>query len=299
MTTQLFAIIAPVLICAGIGFAWVKLKIPYDTNFVTTLATNLGAPALVFSTIVGQNLSVATLLDRMGGMALASIVAIAAMLAGGALILRIVRLPFPSYLPSLTFSNSGNMGLPLCLFAFGEEGLALAIVYFSVTAILNFTVGVALASGTISLGKLIRTPIIWAVGASIAVIVTDFALPLWATRTIGLIGQVTIPLMLLTLGVSLAGLGLRNLPRSTALALVRLGLGFGVGVATAWAFDLGYREGGVLILQTTMPVAVFNYLFAQRYSRAPEDVAGMVLISTLVSFLTLPLLLTFVLDRAG
>lgn len=299
MSEQLFAIIAPVFICAAIGFAWTKLKVGYDTAFVTTLATNVGTPALVFSTLVGQDLGASGLIDRIGSMAIASAIAVFGMLLVGTLCLKLLRLSYASYLPALAFSNAGNMGLPLCLFAFGEQGLALAIIYFSVTAILNFTVGVGLAAGSFSPAKLLRTPIIWAVGISLAVIVTEFQPPLWATRTIDLIGQVTIPLMLLTLGVSLASLGLRNLGRSTLLALLRLAIGFGAGLAVAWALDLNRLEGGVLIIETSMPVAVFNYLFAQRYARAPEDVAGMVLISTLVSFLTLPLLLTFVLERAG
>lgn len=297
MTEQLIAIIAPVFICAAIGFTWVKLKVAYDTAFVTTLATNVGTPALVFSTLVGQDLGASGLLDRMGSMALACVVAVAAMLVVGAIVLRMLRLSWGAYLPSLAFSNAGNMGLPLCLFAFGDQGLALAIIYFSVTSVLNFTVGVGLASGTMSPLVLLRTPVIWAVALSVAVIVTEYEAPLWATRTIALIGQVTIPLMLLTLGVSLARLGLRRLGRSTILAILRLVLGFGAGVAVAWALDLDRVSGGVLIIQTAMPVAVFNYLFAQRYAREPEDVAGMVLISTVISFLTLPLLLSFVLER--
>jgi malate permease and related proteins len=299
MTEQLFAIIAPVLICAAIGFTWVKLKVTYDTAFVTNLATSIGTPALVFSTLVSQDLGTDGLVDRMGGMALATAVSIAVMLVAGGIILRLMRLQLGAYLPAIAFSNAGNMGLPLCLFAFGDEGLALAIIYFAMTAILNFTVGVALAAGTLSLTQLIRTPILWAVAVSVAVILTGYQTPEWAMRTIGLIGQLTIPLMLLTLGVSLARLGLRRLGRSFLLSLLRLGLGFGTGVAVVWALDLGHVQGGVLIIQAAMPVAVFNYLFAQRYAREPEDVAGMVLISTVISFLTLPALLTFVLERAG
>ncbi len=299
MTEQIFAIIAPVLICAAIGFAWVKLKVHYDIGFVTTLATNVGTPALVFSTLVGQDLDAQGLVQRMGGMALASLVAVAAMLVVGAICLKLLRLSLSAYLPALAFSNAGNMGLPLCLFAFGEQGLALAIIYFSITAVLNFTVGVGLAAGTMSLVQLVRTPILWAVGISIAVVMTGYQTPLWAARTIDLVGQVTIPLMLLTLGVSLAGLGLRNLGRSVVLAVLRLAIGFAVGIAVVWALDMGRVEGGVLIIQAAMPVAVFNYLFAQRYAREPADVAGMVLVSTIISFLTLPVLLAFVLERAG
>ncbi len=291
VSAELFAIIAPVFVCAAIGFAWTKSGRPYDTAFVTTLATNIGAPSLVFATLTGSSFGIGAFTDMM----IAALIAIGAMLAIGAAILASLRFSQGAYLPALVFSNSGNMGLPLCLFAFGEPGLAAGIAYFSMGALGNFTVGVALASGTFSPWRLIRAPIIWSVIISLVVVATEFETPLWAGRTIKLIGDLTIPLMLMTLGASLARLKLRSLPRSALLAVVRLGMGFGVGVAVAWLLGLGHVEGGVLIIQCTMPVAVFNYLFAQRYGREPEEVAGMVLISTAISFLTLPALLLYVL----
>jgi predicted permease len=101
--------------------------------------------------------------------------------------------------------------------------------------------------------------------------------------------------MLIALGVSLARLRIASLKLSLAIALVRLLLGFAVGNLVAWVFGLDGMLAGVLILQSSMPVAVFNYLFAQVYRRAPEEVAGAVVLSTFLSFASLPLLLLHVL----
>jgi hypothetical protein len=87
----------------------------------------------------------------------------------------------------------------------------------------------------------------------------------------------------------------RSLKRALGISTVRLGLGFLVGVGLAWAFDLDRVTAGVVILQCSMPVAVFNYLFAKLYERSAEDVAGMVVVSTILSFATLPLLLLLIL----
>jgi predicted permease len=101
--------------------------------------------------------------------------------------------------------------------------------------------------------------------------------------------------MLITLGISLARLKVASVPRSLALSALRLVMGFAIGLALAAALGLDGATRGVLIVQLSMPVAVFNYLFAQRYKTAPEEVAGMVVMSTALSFASLPLLLWFVL----
>ena len=109
---------------------------------------------------------------------------------------------------------------------------------------------------------------------------------------VGLIAMaLVIPLMLITLGVSLSKLRIVSLGRSLTLSLVRLVPGALIGLAAGWIFDLGPMGQGVLAIQCAMPVAVFNYLFAQLYRRAPDEVAGTIVTSTALSFLTLPLLL--------
>ncbi len=291
MFGDLFSIIAPVFICAGIGFVWQKQGRPYDTDLITTLITNIGTPALVFFTLYNGDLKIADF----GVMALASVLAIGGAGIVGGLILKAAGLSYRSYLPSLMFANSGNMGLPLCLLAFGEAGLALAIVFFTVSAIQQFTIGVALSSGSFSPGRLLRVPIIYAVLLAVVFMVADLKAPDVVVNTARILGGMTIPMMLITLGVSLAKLKVSSLNRSVGLSVLRLGLGVAVGWLVAQGLGFTGVERGVLILQSAMPVAVFNYLFAQRYNTEPEEVAGIVVLSTTLSFATLPALLWFVL----
>jgi predicted permease len=288
---ELAAIIAPIFICAGIGFTWARLRRPFESEFVTALVTMVGAPFLVFSSLTRLPLELAAVAEMAG----AALLAFAGFALLGIAALRIVRLSLRSYLPALMFPNAGNMGLPLCLFAFGEAGLALAIVFFAVSATLQFTVGVGIAAGSADPRRLLRLPLLYAVIAALAVVATGAPVPGWLANTAELIGGLTIPLMLFALGVSLARLQIGSLRRSLALSLVRIlggaALGFGIG----WALGLSDAARGVLAIQSAMPVAVFNYLFAQLYRREPAEVAGMIVLSTLISFATLPALLLLVL----
>lgn len=288
----LFNIIAPVVICAGLGFFWARSKRAFHMETVTGLVSNIGAPLLIFTTLVQLE---GKLLDFVefgfyGFLALVSFIPI------GFAVLKILKLDYRDYLPALIFPNTGNMGLPLCYFAFQDEGLTLALAFFTVYAILQFTLGVWIVSGTGSYKQLLKTPLIYAVLLAVFLKGFEIPVPVWITDTTKLLGGITIPLMLMALGVSLASLSVRHLKEATILSIVRLAIGFGVGVTLAEIFSLEGAERGVMILECTMPVAVFNYLFSLRYGRAAGQVAGTVLISTILSFLTLPLLLLFVLS---
>jgi predicted permease len=288
---EIFAVIAPVFVTAAIGFGWTRLGMPFETEMTRRVVTNIGTPCLLFSALTGVAIDGAALSQMLGAAALA-FVGFAAL---GILVLKATRLPLHSYLPALMFPNCGNMGLPLCLFAFGEHGLALGIVVFLVASCSQFTIGVGIAAGHASFARLFRTPILYAAPAALAFVFTGTPVPAWLANTTELIGGLTIPLMLLALGVSLARLHVTTLGRTAALSAVRLLGGFAIGLLVAEALGLEGAARGVLIVQASMPVAVFNYLFAQQFERKPEEVAGMIVISTAVSFATLPALLWFVL----
>lgn len=228
-------------------------------------------------------------------MAGATLAGLLACLAISAAILRVAGLSQRSFLPALIFPNSGNMGLPLCYLAFGDVGLAMAIGVFTVYCAAQFTLGISIASGQVSLPALARVPLLYAVPLALAFLLSGTTPPAWINATTRLLGDLTIPMMLITLGVSLASLRVSRLPRSLALAATRLVMGFVVGLSVATVLGLDGVARGVLIVQATMPVAVFNYLFAERYRTAPAEVAGMVVLSTVMSFATLPLLLWYVL----
>ncbi|WP_421880950.1 AEC family transporter [Pacificispira sp.] len=291
MLADLFSVLAPVFVTAGIGFAWIKAGRTLDTNQFTPIIVFVGSPCLVFSTLMESGVDIG-LLGQIAGIA---ILAHAAALTMGYLALKAGGYPLRAFLPSLMLPNTGNMGLPLCLFAFGDIGLALGIAYFTISALLQFTVGISIAAGGMSVKRALSTPHIYVVSLAVLLLWTGTTLPEWVSNTVHLIGQFTIPLMLLFLGVSLARLTVQGVGRAVILSVVRIGGGLAVGVLLVWAFGLTGPAAGVVLIQSSMPVAVFNYLFAQYYDNSPAEVAGLVVVSTAISFATLPFLLAFVL----
>lgn len=285
MLADIATIIAPIFICAGLGWSWVRvLRQPYDTSMITMLVTNIGAPCLVFSTLIGIDVPLA----EFGTFTVAAAVVMLTTALVAALVVRAAGLPLATFLPPLVFTNSGNMGLPLCLFAFGQTGLSFAIAYFTVSAVSHFTFGIWLVSGHASPTILLKSPTPWAVALALVVLALDVSLPEWITNTTSLLGNFAIPLMLITLGVSLGRMAVTRPSRTVALSALRLILGFTVAWTVTGAFGFEGAARGVLLIQSTMPVAVFNYLFSQRYDRSPSEVASLVVTSTVLAFILLP-----------
>ena len=295
MINEIFTVLAPVFIISGLGYVWFRFGRPFDTATVGGLVMNFGAPCLVFSSLTRMDLDPNAFAQAAG----VSLLALTCFLTIGALGLKAASLPIRTYLPTLVHPNTGNMGLPLCLMAFGETGLALGVAYYFVNSISQYTLGLSLASGRFSVRQLLTQPVVWAVAAALLVRVTEATLPAFVTGTTTLLAGFVIPAMLLMLGTSLARLTLSNLRTTCTIALLRLGAGFGFGIAAIWAFDLEGIISGVVLIQCSMPAAVFNIVFAEEFDNDPASVAAVILISTLVSFATLPLLVGYALDVAG
>ena len=291
MFNELFSIIAPILICAGLGFVWARKGLDYPVEFVTRAVMYIGAPCLIVSSFSKAGIDIA----KMAEMAAAAVVGLLLMLVFGIVLIRLLKLETTTFLPSLLFPNIGNMGLPLCLFAFGETGLALGLTIFLVIFTLHMSLGIVLVAGKGNMAGLLKQPVIWATALAVALVSSGLSLPVWLDNTTSLLGGFTIPLMLITLGVSLADLKVIEWKHSLLFSAVRVVGGFCLGVLVAALFGLEGVERGVLILQSSMPVAVFNYLLAVRYQREPGEVAAMVLLSTLLAFLLLPFIVAFVL----
>jgi predicted permease len=291
MFNELFAVIAPILICAGVGYGWARRGITYPVDFVTRLVMNIGAPCLILASFSKADIDI----GKMAEIATASVVILLIMLVLGIALIRLMRLNVTTFLPSLLFPNIGNMGLPLCLFAFGETGLALGLTIFLVIFALQMSVGIMLVAGKGKRVELLKQPVLWATVCALVMVSTDLSLPVWLSNTTSILGGVTIPLMLITLGVSLAELKIAEWKHSLLFSLIRVLGGFGLAILVAGWFDLQGVDRGVLILQSSMPVAVFNYLLALRFQREPGEVAGMVLMSTLLAFALLPFIVSYVL----
>lgn len=291
MLHAVLSVVTPIFVIAGIGYLWHRRGQPFDNETVGSLVMYIGSPALIYSSLTTHAPSLAAL----GTMASAAALIVVLSVVASYLFLKLMRWPVPTYLPALVQSNGGNMGLPVLLLAFGEVGLALGMAYFFVLSVSQYTLGLAVSSGTFHLGTLLKQPVIWAVLVVLAVLATDTTMPAWFDATATILGGMTIPAMLLMLGTSLARLQIADLSQTLTVALLRLALGLGLSWLMIWLLDLQGVMAGVVLLQATMPSAVFNYVFAERYHRDPEKVAAVIVLSTLLSILSLPLLVAWAL----
>ena len=291
MFLQILEITAPVFFLVLIGYIWRRTGLNYDIAFVSRMAMQVATPALIFSVL--SRIDVDPVAFR--NLALASLALYALVGLAAAALVAATGLDRRVYLAPIIFGNTGNVGLPIGLFAYGEQGLAYAMVVFAVSAALSFTVGIWMVTGKGSPVEALKQPIFHASALGILFTMQGWETPNVVANTLGLVGQMAIPLMLVTLGVAVAQLDVRDFGRALAVSMGKAGLCAAVGVGVAAGFGLDATASGVLILQAIMPVAVTNYLLAARYDAEPETVAGLVVVSTLVSVAVAPITLALLL----
>ncbi|WP_299484235.1 AEC family transporter [uncultured Roseibium sp.] len=287
MIGELAGVIAPILLMAAIGY-WIQKAGPnLETKSMSMLVMMVGTPALVFSSLTSTDLPETVLLQMSAGAICASV--IAAVLATAFLMVSGFNLR--SFLPSLTMPNSGNIGLPVVLLAFGNEGLAIGVAFFFVIAILQYTVMPIVTAGSFSLGRTLKEPLVWSVTAVLVVKATGITPPEVIRETTRLLGGMMIPVMVILLGAAIARLRIDDIKTAVALAAARLLIGIAAGTATIALLGATGLAAGSLFLMAAMPSAIVTYVFAERYERDPEKVAGLIVASTLLTFAVLPALL--------
>jgi predicted permease len=292
---EVAAVLLPVFVMAGIGYLWRRTGAPFDLPFVTRIIMHIAGPALVFDSLAKLKLPLGDFAAMVG----ATLVMTVCVAAVSAILVKILGLSQRSFLPALTLGNTGNLGLPLCLFAFGEQGLGLAVAVYVTNSILQFTLVPLLQTRVSLLRTVLTTPIIYGAVAGLAVLVSGVHVPAWLDNTIGALAGLLIPLMLMALGNTVGGLAAHNLPRALLLGSARIAIAFVVAVSVSFALGLTGVAQGVLVLQGAMPAAVFSYLFAARYERDADDIAGIVLVSTLLGAVLLPFLVSYALYLGG
>ncbi|MEE3316875.1 MAG: AEC family transporter [Pseudomonadota bacterium] len=282
-------IVAPVFLLAAIGFSWVKLGFEYRVEFVTRLAMTLSVPCLIFTSLMQTEVDPVALTT----VSIAATVAYAAIAVVFYAIILLFRLDVRTYLAPLVFGNTGNIGIPLALFAFGQDGLGYAVVVFAVMAIGSFTFGIWVVTGGGSLTKVIKEPIVAATILGGIFLSQGWQTPRVLTNTLELIGQIAIPIMLITLGVAVARLHPGRLGRALILSLAKAAVCVAAGLGIGMAFGLSGMALAVLTVQLATPVAVTSYMLAVKYGADDDAVAGLVVVSTLLSVGLVPLLLAF------
>jgi predicted permease len=282
---------------AGVGFVLARV-VRIDVGALARLAFHALAPCLIFMLLVTARASGRELV-LMAAFCTA-ILAVSGLLAWGlAKPLRLDRAAATGVLLAVMFSNGGNFGLALVEFAFGREALALASMYFVTSAVLAYSLGVVLASsGRASIGRalasVVRVPALYAVAAAALVTGLGVEVPLWLMRPVTLLGNASIPVMLLVLGMQLERTGWPARPGVVAAAVVLTLIAkplAAIGLSDLLALDGAARQAA--IIQSSMPAAVVTTILAIEFDTAADLVTCIVFYSTLLSPLTLTLLVAW------
>src|SRR5688572_13985795 len=196
----ILAAVVPVLLTVLIGYGIARLNRPFDPKTITFLVGTIGTPVLVFTNLAKSDIGA----DALAAMMAATVLAASSFLVLGAVVLKLAGLSLRTFLPSLSFPNNGNLGLPLALFAFGQDGLNYATAFFAIISVGNHTVGQSISAGRGHWRAVLRSPIIYAAFAGLFWAVVQWPLPVWADNTLSILSGLTIPLLLIMLGTSLA-----------------------------------------------------------------------------------------------
>ncbi len=209
------------------------------------------------------------------------------------IIIKKLHLHYQTYLPPVLFANTGNMGLPIVYYAFGDKGLTIAILYMVSTTILHYSAGIMIFNLKKSPFELLKLPLIYAAVIGMVISVSGFKLPLSVERAVTLAGEASIPTMIFALGYKMADLKITNIPLSVLFGGLRIALGAFFAVGVVYFLDIKDLVAKVIILQATMPPAIFNFVLAAKYNLNSQIVASVILAGTLISIITLPLIISF------
>ena len=291
---KLFEVLFPVFFVIGIGYYLGRTNPKIDTSFITNFAANIGTPAMIIYSLNPVNISFDIFKDYFWYY----FIAIAAFSIVGIIILYlqgtkdIIR-----ELPPLAMPNTGNMGLPICLFAYGSEGLGVSAAISALIILSHFTLGVFLAARKFSFDVIIKSPPFYAIIISVFFLYYDYELPGFVENTTFLLMYATIFLILMSLGIALTRLKVFSIYKAIFSSIGRVIIGPFIGYLLILYFGLDGFAAGVLLIQCSMPSAVLNYLVASIYSpkKIIDSVASTIVVSTLMSFITIPIVVFFAL----
>ena len=282
---KLFEVLFPVFLTIGIGYWYGKKDPKFNTKFITTFAGNFGLPAIIFYSLTSTGISMELFL-RFSYYITLYVVIFSVI---GIVILRLLNKDIYRLLPPLILPNTGNMGMPLCLFAYGKMGLAIATAATAMILVFHFSVNILLASKKFSLKPLIKCIPVYALLVSLLFVYYEIPAPRFLENTTFLIGYSTIFLVLMSLGVALSKLKVFAVKETLIYSFIRVIIGPIVGFAFVKFFNLSGVEAGVMFIQASMPSAVLTYLVGKIYSpkKISDSIASTVALSTFLSFFTL------------
>ena len=285
LVIKLFDVLFPVFLIIGIGYWYGKKDPKFDTKFITTFAGNFGLPAIIFYSLTSTDITIELFLRFSYYITLYVII----FSVIGIIILKILNKDIYRLLPPLILPNTGNMGMPLCLFAYGKMGLAIATAATAMILVFHFSVNILLSSKKFSIKPLLKCTPVYALLVSLIFVYFGIPSPKFLENATFLIGYSTIFLVLMSLGVALSKLKVFSFKETLIYSIIRVIIGPIVGFCFVRFFNLSGVEAGVMFIQASMPSAILTYLISKIYSpkKISDSVASTVALSTFMSFFTL------------
>lgn len=285
---QVLEVLVPVFSIILLGYVIARIK-RFELQTLMDLIVYLAAPCLIFSSLARSELNL-TDLTTIAGVAFGVILSLTLL---ASLMMKLTHSTKRGlYLP-LVFGNTSYLGYPVALLAFGMDGLSRAVVYDLCNSLMLFSLGMYLLDAEQGLREASRLPLLYAVILGLVVNRLKVSIPEVLFMPLEMVGMITIPTALLVLGYQLRAIP----PRATFIAFLasvyRILGGFLVAFVLLELLAIEGMVREVILLQAAMPSAVLSMILAGKYNRDPSLVASVVLVSTLLSVLSIPLILAF------
>jgi predicted permease len=284
---RIVAIIFPVFSIVVVGYLYARYRRDTDMSSGNRLNMDIFIPALIFDTLSASDYALSDyLLLTVGG---------AVVVLGSGLIAwpiaRFLGYQWKTFVPPMMFNNSGNMGVPLIILTFGSSALPAAVLLFATENFLHFLLGQQMITQRWSMKTVFQNPMILATILGIGVAVLGIGIPEFLRLPIHMLGQVSIPLLLFSLGVRMISIDLTDWRIGAVGALICPLSGLAIGLLFIQLVPLSSDQTSMLLLFSALPPAVLNFLVAERFNQEPQKVASIVLIANFASILVIPTVL--------
>lgn len=292
LVVRIFTVIFPIVFIVTLGYFYARFR-PIEMTSINRLNLAIFSPALLFTVLTDKSFNIVDYQQL-------TLAATLILLGSGLLVWPLIRwlgINYKTFMPAMMFVNTGNMGIPVALFAFGEPGLPIAILFLMITTILNFTLGIYMVNQSASWFSLIKLPLIQATFIGLMLSLMAVKVPALLLKPIEMLGLCAIPVMLLSLGAQLVDIDLTHWKIGLLGAVLRpLSGALMYWLIRPWFSLTPLQSSGLLIL-AVLPPAIINYIIAEQYQQEPHQVAAIVMLGNLMSLVSLPIALAFALPH--
>ena len=290
---KLFEVLFPVFFIVGIGFFLGKKNPNFDTSFITTYAGNFGTPALVIFALSAGGVT----FDVFKEFFFYALILLSAFGIIGLIFLILMKKDYVRELPTFFLPNTGNMGIPICLFAYGELGMGMGAAISLLVVLLHFTLNIFLAKRAFDFQTIFKSPAFYAIIITVLFLYFEQPVPQFVINTVMLLAYGMIVMILMSLGIALTQMKVFSFKDAVITSTGRVILGPIIGFILIKIFGLTGISAGVVLIQSSMPSAILCYLVASMYSpkEIVDNISSTIVVSTIMSLVTIPITLFFAL----